>query len=261
MRVIEQVAEGLLDGEIYAGDITYIPHLNVVFSFISKNASTSLKTMLSERLGPLVGYNLDPNPHWVVQSGFQNLHNIGAERMEQLLFDTAVPKIAVVREPFERLKSAYSSRIRRWQENDFKESGTQTQRLPLVGPIAGTSMGMHSVPIRKAGRFDPSFDDLVQYVCKTPTALLDRHLAPQVQLIAADRLRYDLVGKFEYLEEFWRDLHDLLGIDPGSAELIWRNRTHSRLPSIHERELRGQVEERYAADYELFSYPRQGQSS
>lgn len=258
MHIIDQVSEDLFEGHIYAGDICFIPHLRIVFSFISKNASTSLKTMLSQRLGPKGGYDLALNPHMAANSGFQNLNNIGAAAMDRFLLDPKVPKVTVVREPFDRLRSAYFSRVRRWAKNDFEGTGFHARRMALVSPMAGSVGGMHSVSIFHAGRFRPTFDELVDYVCKTPTGMLDRHLAPQAKLIAADRVRYDMIGKFEDLPKFWRDFNTMVGVDLGREKLIQRNSTeYSRLLE-NEAELRVRVEERYALDYETFSYATRG---
>ena len=260
MRVIEQVSEDLYEGSVYAGDISYIPHLNIVFSFISKNASTSLKTMLSRRLGPEAGYKLSPDPHMASHTGFQNIHTLGPVAMEELLLDSSVPKVTLVREPFERLQSAYFSRVHLWQHNEFRGDNSGRQGVKLLGPIAGSLLGMHSGSIRDAAQASLTFEELVDYVCETPTGRLDRHLAPQVRLVAADRLRYDLIGRFEELPKFWTDLKGLLGVGFEDAELIRRNATQRQVPMKSIGKLRSRVEARYSADYEIFSY-RTGEST
>lgn len=175
MRVSEALIEQSDDWAHSARDIALIPQLGIVCCFISKNASSFLKTYLS-CLGagkPLTRPRR--NPHMPSNTGFQGAEQLGHQKMSDILLDPSVPKIILGRHPVSRLRSAFVSRVRTWQREIY-DSHNRTDWGPLRQRIVGHLQKRHSAEPLEALATPVHWGDLVDYVCHTPSGQLDRHL-------------------------------------------------------------------------------------
>lgn len=135
-----------------------------------------------------------------------------------------------VRDPWDRLVSAYRDKMRRprWR-----------------GEIGGV-----------LGRADPtlpvSFPDFVQAIAMQDVQEMDPHWRPQHRNLMVDALSFDFIGR---MEDFGRDferLKALAGLP--DAPIPHKNRSSRELDLPREPATLRRVEEIYARDYELFGY-------
>ena len=236
-------------------DIAYIPQLGLVSAFVSKNASSFLKTYLSCWARGSDFLSPKKNPHMPYNTGFQGVEQLGHQRMSELLRDRSVPKTVVGRHPVERLVSAYLTRIRTWQRETY-DSHNRSDWVTVRQAVAGKKQGAHSLSALAAIGADISFDDLVGYVAQTPSPLLDRHLVPQADFAATDLIEYDLVGHVEGLDRYLVELADLLGRKPLDTSGVTVNATRSgeSEPPVVSPASRQKISRRYATDFAFFGY-------
>lgn len=258
--VIPHIVARSLAGREFVNDISFVPRLNVIFAFISKNASSLLKSMLAEE-GSLVRVGSRPrNPHVRVNSGFLGVDDIGASAMDALLLDPGIPKVVVGRDPLARLLSAWRSRVDTWQLASYQSEGELQQWLELRQLVLGHAQGGHAAPPQEALTREIPFSMLVDYVSDTPSWLLDRHLAPQTFLAATDLIRYDVVGTVERLRDFLDSLEEITGVRLPPPDRTFSNQSTPRDQGdiqVDRQEL-GRIVKRYRDDYSFFGYEQAG---
>jgi hypothetical protein len=104
-----------------------------------------------------------------------------------------------------------------------------------------------------------TFRDFVYFVCDKPQNRLNGHWAPQTQLLMLDLIKYDFIGRFEFLQ---RDLSHVLDKLGAPAEL--KERAQIRVNSslqIHpdaafDGETADWVYDVYREDFVNFGYER-----
>lgn len=236
-------------------DISYIPKLGIVSCFISKNASSFLKTYLyclsrdSEFSAP------QKNPHMPQNTGFKGVEQIGHHRMSAILNDPSVPKIILGRHPVTRLVSAFTSRIMTWQREHY-DSDRREQWIVLKQQILGSVRGEHASHQVEALSREVTWSDLVNYVCSTPSVDLNRHLVPQTYFAAVDAIDYNLVGTVENLDCFLSDVCELVGkplLDPTAEKVNESRAENGPIPSVTDTE-KTQIQYRFRRDFDFFGY-------
>ena len=235
-------------------DIFFVPRLEIVFCAISKAASTFMKTYLYSLSVRKPFKKLSKNVHLPSVTGFQGAEQLGHEEMSSILLDTSIPKIILGRDPVDRLVSAYRNRVSRRKQEHFSRNN-YIEWIALVQQIGGGAVGSHAMSELAALMRGVTWNELVQYVCETPSFELDRHLVPQTFFAATEEVRYDLVGTVEEMGQFMKRLHDLIELPPlvtGGSRL--NESAESEIPEITvSSDQRRQLEKRYKADYEYFS--------
>ncbi|CAI7907543.1 unnamed protein product, partial [Closterium sp. NIES-53] len=90
---------------------------------------------------------------------------------------------------------------------------------PLLQNFFGHLAYFRQMNNRTGGNFTfPEFVRLVEYGMRFDRRKnMDNHLAPQSLLCGLDRIRYDLVGRFERMEEDVKAVMMRLGRQPGDA--------------------------------------------
>ena len=239
-------------------DISYIPELKIVMSFVSKNASSFLKTYLSclARNKPFTVPN--KNPHMPANTGFLSVEQLGHKKMSDLLTDSSVPKVLVGREPISRLLSAFASRVVTWQRERY-DSHNRSEWITLRQMVLGTSARAHAVNPMTAIKEEITWSQLVDYVMETPAGELDRHLMPQTFFAGTDLISYDLLGTVENLSGFLLNLCELVGKEPltGDDKHINSSQLRPDLPmsTLVTDEQKKALHRRYRADYDYFGFP------
>jgi len=255
---IQSILNRSVGAKEFVNDISYIPRLELVFAFISKNASSTLKTYLA---------NIDPrnptirgnrNPHFRVNTGFLGVDDIGTDVMERLILDQETPKVVVGRHPTDRLVSAYLSRVNTWLLAPYSPESETNTWLGLRQEILGFTKGAHAVSAHTALTSEITFPMFVDYLVGTPDALLDRHFAPQTFMCGSDTISYDLIGRVEELDLFIDELGNLLKLQLPPFNGVKINSSGSiPSPSKHELlndEVVRKIEERYKTDFNFFGY-------
>jgi hypothetical protein len=194
-------------------DIAFIPPLGIVSCFVSKNASSFLKTYLSCLAQNRPFSPPKKNPHMPGNTGFQGVEQLGHKKMSLILEDPSVPKIILGRHPVSRLRSAFISRVATWKEESY-DSANRSEWVLLRQQIYGFVSGRHAAGPIEAQSREITWDDLVNYVSATPSAELDRHLIPQAYFAGVDAIDYQLVGTVEKLESFLAAVSQLVGKPP-----------------------------------------------
>lgn len=237
-----------LERLLFAARHLYVyPRLRIAYTYIPKNASTSLK----RTLGRAEGWRVDP---------------AAAHEMSRLVwlrgivqYSAVDERIVVMRDPFDRVLSGYLNRF--LMSKDAVADHAMKSGLAL-------SIGS------KSTKDDVTFADFVQYLSRTPNRTLNEHWRPQSDFLAGS---YTRVIRFEHLAEDTAFLalrglvvdqargHDTSRIrrDLGPG---WGHHKARRLRRLRRREgilptrdnmyddrLYAMVAERYAADIELMS--------
>jgi len=240
----------------FANNICYIPGFGVLFAFISKNASSLLKSLLTTE-GNLSGTGRRRrNPHIRANTGFLGIDDVGMDQMDAWITDPNVPKVVVGRDPVARLVSSYRSRVNTWALAPYQNERELQHWLELRQRVLGHSQGAHASSPEEALTSDITFQMLVDYAAQTPSWLLDRHLAPQAYASGADVINYDLVGQVENLNAFLAGLESLTGrhLPPADSAFANASPEKSRWSIKVTDAQRRSVQKRFQDDYVLFGY-------
>jgi len=244
---------------VFVKDISFVPHLGIVFAFISKNASSLLKTYLSTALWDSSSGLPRKNPHELKNTGFLSVDDLGLPVMNEILTDASTPRVVLGRNPVDRLLSGWRSRVHTWHLESYQSARELTDWLEIRQRILGQSYGCHAAPARDALTSEIPISMLVEYVEDTPSSLLDRHFAGQAFLCGASVINYDLVGQLEDLDTFIKNLEKLVGQRLPSISERSINRTPTSVPAVESLDsaLVQRIEKRFVDDYNFFGYPVQ----
>ena len=181
------------------------------------------------------------DPWWNVHDTGENLRLAHFSKADQkkLLSSPDVLRFTFVRNPYERLLSAWKSKILR---ND-----------PTYEPL--------QVKVREQYGFPPdamvSFGDLARHLAENGP--FDAHWERQVDVLAVDRISYDVIGRFENFVADFADILTRLGA-PADVLALGAEVTNptSELPlaAVYDRELAAIVYDYYRDDFETFGYQR-----
>ncbi len=246
--------ENSTDNGSIGRDLVYIPELHVVFCFISKNASSFLKTYLIALAKGVTMPSKGRNPHVLANSGFASLLQMDAEAAQALLADNSVPKVVVGRDPMKRFESAYLSRVLTQQRETY-DSHSRDSWVRLRQKVSGDRHQSHAAPAELAISDDITINEVAKYVDRTASGQLDQHFVPQTYFASTENISYTLRGKVEELDLFLDDF----------CELVGRNRLETPPPQLNKSPLANALEDlsrtqenllrkRYRHDYEFFGY-------
>lgn len=240
----------------FIGDICFIPEWRIVFAFISKNASSLLKTYLSPPAGGVSTDNWTRNPHVHSGTGFMGVHQLGVPEMNRILTDVTIPKVVVGRNPADRLISGWRSRVQTWHLERYQNTRELVDWTEVRQKILGHAVGSHAAPVHLALSEEIPLEMLVDYVEATPSSQLDRHFAPQTFLCGADSIQFDLIGQVEELDSFIVNLNQMIGCELPPLGDRRLNATPEAIaaPTDLTSILRERIEKRFAEDYVYFGY-------
>jgi hypothetical protein len=221
------------------------PRLRIAYTYIPKNACTTLKATFGLAQGWLTAeapdYHGMTAPHW--------LEGLAA-------YPLVRHRVVVLRDPFDRLLSAYLHRFVLQRGDPVRESA--------MGSGLGAAAGVSTAA-------EVSFAGFLRYLALTPDDRLNEHWRPQRDFLVGD---YTHVVRFDHLVEdlaFLRDSGITLVVARGHATASradvgpgWGDRPARALRRLHKRtghlpltrnmydvELRALVAGRYAEDLEL----------
>lgn len=255
MKNIQQlVNESNIDNDALTRDLVFIPELDVIFCFISKNASSFLKSYVRELVNPDAPLDNHQNPHVLENSGFISLLNIDEQRAKALIQDPSIPKVVVGRHPISRFMSAYQSRVLTHQRERY-DSHSRESWLKLRQKILGVRYSSHAVPAHLAISEEIALGEVVEYVASTSSGELDQHLSSQAYFALTRHIEYTLRGRVEELDSFLSDFCDLVGKSrlPSPPRALNKSDWSHRGLELDSKQ-KSQLHSRYADDFEYFGY-------
>ena len=263
--------------EMYVDD-----RLHYVYDLVPKVACTTWKSVLLELVArtrnlTLPGKMADIVTDLRVTDGIlPRLVLFTDDERRRRLRDPNYFKFTFVREPLERLVSAYADkfglRVNRYYAKVYGRQILRRYRgANATDEELETGMGV---------RFDEFVRYLLETIATTPSNLLDTHWMPQHILVQPCAVGYDVVGKFETLHEDAAEvLHAIDGdkfvrFPASSSEAVAAtadgddrrrrlrngNRTESKVRTAAmlatvPRDSVEKLRQLYAVDYQLFNYP------
>ncbi len=187
-----------------------------------------------------------PDPWWDVHDAAPELRlsHYSASEVQQMLTSPDYLRFAIVRNPYDRMLSAWKSKILAHRD---------TQYAPLRVEIRQAfdyPAGVEDSPI-------VAFGDFVRFV--TSTSHPDAHWSRQVSVLACDDVSYDVIGRFENFVTDFRAILERLDAPPPVLALAAEvtNPTVDLPPAAaYDSDLAKIVYDYYREDFERFGYER-----
>ena len=166
------------------------------------------------------------------------------KNIESVLKDPAYFKFTFVRNPYDRLLSAWKSKIDNPDKGPGKGDGNRQRRK-----------------INKKGE-RVSFEEFVNllYERRDGSSSFDKHWAPQHCLLLLGFIKYDFVGKIENFNEDFGFVLRKINAKPEIIEQISAkiNQTpKTQLSDYYTDDLKNKVYKIYKKDFELFGYEKE----
>ena len=230
------------DDPTYIFDSLVSTNHKYVWNAIGKVASVTTTVTLRKFEG---------NPHrggdlWD-EEGVLKLRDFSTDEIVEMLTSPEWCRFCFVRNPYDRLFSAYKSKIGdpdgdpnyREEQNEIRE--------------------MFEYPRRNGQRVGiVSFRDFVRYV-HAGNRWYDGHWCVQTRMLATKMISYDFIGRFETFQDDFKALLGRLGAPPeivASAEKVHGQTAKIYLPAAYDRQLANNVYGVYKDDFEVFGYDR-----
>ncbi|MFB6246731.1 MAG: sulfotransferase family protein [Candidatus Pacearchaeota archaeon] len=196
---------------------TVIDDWKVVFFYLPKNANTSLKRAIYKKL-----YGRDT----------KSLHKNFPKTRFRSPNKKGYFKFVIVRNPYDRLVSAYKNKIVSPGQTGVINSQKELYR-------------------------DMPFKDFVKAICRTPDSKLDRHFRPQSWFIKDKngKIIPDFIGKFENLPKDYETIMKKIGFK-NFPELSTDNKEKRKrnYRTYYDEETKNLVRNKYKEDLNLFDY-------
>ena len=155
------------------------------------------------------------------------------------------PTFLISRHPLTRLASAYRNKL---------QPGTRTTEYFIkeyARLISSTARGSW-----KAGDPDPTFQEFVKYLIKTPMKQFDEHWMPIALRCRVCQLNYDFILHYEDLQSDWTQFLRDVNITE-DVRLPWENRGGGDIDSYYQNISREDMDglyKKYEADFLMFGY-------
>ncbi|KPP89244.1 MAG: sulfotransferase [Rhodobacteraceae bacterium HLUCCA08] len=218
-----------LDPQQYLKSFHVAPALGLVYVNNPKVACSTIKLSLQRAELGDQGHEPRPSVHSHEGSPLLTWPDLTPARLEReragkLLF-------SFVRNPFDRLRSAYLNKIARPRK--------------------------HSRPREQAG-FDPDhrpgFAEFVESLDGRDPAGFNPHWRPQVLNLSVDRLQFDFIGRLERFDADWASLETRVGQALPISRAGKRTGRDVSHPAEYDMRLTRIVARVYAADFARFGY-------
>jgi hypothetical protein len=186
------------------------------------------------------------DPWWAVHDAGESLRLSAYSNadVETMLTSPDYLRFAFVRNPYERLLSAWKSKVLRPADTQYASLRAE-MRVAYGYPADGEDS-----PV-------VAFGDFARFVIAT--AHPDGHWARQTEVLACDEIAYDVLGRFETFDDDFRDILERLDAPPEVVALAHEvtNPTEYLPPAAaYDTELAALVYDYYRDDFERFGYER-----
>lgn len=147
-------------------------------------------------------------------------------------------KFCFVRNPYERLLSAYLDKI-------LNRRNQIVQIRMALGLVSSDTRAI-------------SFDEFVRAVCSIPVFAMDAHWKVQYHHLCMDEIGYDLVGRVENFDADIDRVCQATGLDKRHLETFSPHRSNAkgRVTEYYTEELRKLVSAKFECDFDAFGYSR-----
>ena len=221
-------------------------HVNIslknsyVYFEVPKAACSTIKTTLQEIDAKSFGSHIPEKKTEVIHnkndSPLLSPKDIGFEKFKELLIDKNIFKFSFVRNPFDKVLSAYLNKIKNYAGKEKKE----------ITDILG--IDIHE---------EIGFDQFIYAIEKTTPYNMNPHWRPQTNQLFYDLVKYDFIGR---LENFDKDFQMVLNkINP---EFEFKSNNYSdktdakeKLQQFYTQKTIEIVKKIYKQDFENFNYP------
>ncbi len=201
-------------------------------------SSTTMSTLRRFEGSPHRGMLKDDEP---------SLRHFSTDEIVEMLISPEWCRFCFVRNPYDRLFSAYKSKIGDPDgDPNYEEEQTEIREMFDYPQRDGRRIGI------------VSFRDFVRYV-HDGNRHHDSHWCVQVKRLAPEMISYDFIGRFETFQRDFKALLRRLGAPPEivtSAEQVHGQTAKICLPAVYDRELADTVYGIYKDDFEAFGYDR-----
>ena len=224
--------------------IDVLPNHKLVYVSVPKSASTSIKMVLSRLLGRRPSLE---EVHRRRVSGLLSPFEIGPAKFHRLVTDPAALRFTFVRNPYDRLVSAWADKFRGRPlrpGNAFVEQYL-AQHLHIDPALPGE------------GDDELSFADFVTYATKTAENRLDAHWQVQDDIVAMPGFVYDVVGHVETFNSDILPVLDHVGADDAlrrATRIPQRKTARRSWQDYYTPELARRVRRAYERDFDRFGY-------
>ena len=181
------------------------------------------------------------------EEGVQKLCDFGTDEIVEMLTAPDWCRFSFVRNPYDRLFSAYKSKI------------SDPDGDPWYHGVQAEIREMFDYPRRDGQQLSiVSFRDFVRYV-QGGGRPHDPHWCVQTKRLAREIMSFGFIGRYEMYQRDFRAILERLGAPPGivaSAEKVHGQSTKICLPAAYDRDLADRVYGIYREDFEAFGYDR-----
>lgn len=219
------------------------PQHKYLWNILPKNACVTTTVTLREFEGnPYRGGEM-----WD-DEGVLKLRDFSTDEIVEMLTSPEWCRFCFVRNPYDKLFSAYKSKIGDPDGDPWYQQAQSEIRE------------MFDYPQRDGRRIGiVSFRDFVRFVHGGGWPH-DGHWCVQVEKLITEMISYDFIGRFETFQRDFKALLEQLGAPPeivASAEKVHGQTAKICLPAAYDRELADTVYEIYKDDFEAFGYERE----
>ena len=213
-----------------------------VYFEVAKVACSTIKSRLRTVAAPGIPMPNAVHPA-VLNSPFSKPFQLPPRIMRNVLSGTGFTRFTFVREPVERVVSAYLDKMCR----EDKDGNRSEQRKRFMAAFLPD----------KAQTDEVSFDQFVDIIAEVEDSrLLDKHWRPQADLMFQPVQEFDFIGRFDRFEDDWDKLAERLEL-PVKIErtnVTWHSTSAgSKVDDIVTPNARRKIEARYAKDFELYA--------
>ncbi|MGF1489031.1 MAG: sulfotransferase family protein [Prochloraceae cyanobacterium] len=193
---------------------------NFIYCPIAKVASSSMKRMAIELSDLKNKTEILKLPKESIHAYVSHTLTLAAnysylEAME-ILEDSKYFKFVIVRNPWERLASAYLNKFV-WNR-DFQKPDLTPKYIKKVIQDVYNKQGLEPNYQRSI-----TFREFVDYLCDTEDSKLNGHWCPQYLYLG--KMKYDLIGKVENLSQDFEYIKTKLNLE---IDLPWTNKTQKK---------------------------------
>lgn len=230
-----------------------VPEYKCLCMTIPKVACTTLKVTLYHLAGNPVP--AEPNDVHGLDIGLF-LGKASTEEIVEILTSPQWVRFCFVRNPYDRLLSAYKSKIANrgdtqylWLQNAIRERFKYPD---------GNRCRANMVTFADFVHFQSDCGAKVPYELK-PDAIYDGHFNAQTRILRQDLIDYDFIGRFENFADDFKTVLARLGALKETVALVSERRNvsaHVQLDAVYSRDLAALTYNLYRDDFEAFEYDR-----
>lgn len=233
----------------YSWNILVIESLYLLIDLVPKCTTSSMKVKIYEILMGSVNYNVGiPELEGI---GVQHLNAYSREDIDYILKHYL--KLVVVRNPLDRILSAYMDKIENPKESYFARTSWYIAKNVRYWPKL---FGYHGTPGgEKGSNWWPSFNEFVTYI--TGGLLKDEHWSSMVEISMPCQVNYTFIA---HVETFKQDMDCVWGrIHNVSTWFPWENANNASLQTLKyyknmTKDLISKFVTYFAEDFEAFGY-------